>query len=56
MTGVTTGVVTSTGAIQTWTTATNLVGSKWYAVEIECKGQIGDTVTIYNLKEVVSYQ
>ena len=55
-TGVTPGVVTSTGAIQAWTTATNLVGSKWYAVEIECRASPGDTVYIYDLKEVVSYQ
>ena len=55
--GLTSGVVTSTGAIQDWTTATNLVGSKWYAVEIECKGfSTGDTITIYDFKEVVSYQ
>ena len=55
--GVTSGVVTSTGAIQDWTTATNLVGSKWYAVEIECaQPGSGNTVYIYDLKEVVSYQ
>ena len=49
-------VVTSTGAIQAWTTATNMVGSNWYAVEIECRAAPGDSVYIYDLKEVVNYQ
>ena len=53
--GVTLGVVTST-AIQAWTSATNLVGSNWYAVEIECRAGFGDSVYIYDIKEVVIYQ
>ena len=55
-TGVAPGVVTSTGPMQFWTTATNMVGSNWYAVEIECRASPGDSVCVYDLQQVVSYQ
>ena len=55
-TGVTLGAVTNTGPIQSWTTATNMVGSNWYAVEIECRASPGDSVCVYDLQQVVSYQ